>query len=123
MEQPFGQALDGPAEEEQERGKDCGDSEQDPITKATNDAEDRADPDRRSRSQSRDVAHRVAHDHPGTEKPDTGQDALDHAADRVRVDRQRARGSAERHDRRDSGPKTNQGVSAKAGWFAVQFAV
>jgi len=85
MKQPLGQALDWPAEEEEKCDQDGGDSEQNPVAQPADDTEHSAHPNRRRRGKAGDVTDRIAHDHPGAEKADSGKDALDHAADSVLV--------------------------------------
>ncbi len=77
-------ALQWPAKHKQQEGNTKRDADQSPVPETANDADAGREPDA---SRARKPLHLVlvaVNDHTGAQKADAGEDALDHAARRVR---------------------------------------
>jgi hypothetical protein len=123
VKQLLGQTFQRSAQEKGDRCESDGDPQEDPLTEAADDPEHRAHPNCGSRGKPGDVTGRIAQNHAGAEKADAGQDALDHAADRVRVVAEMAIGSSENESRGGGSTKGHKRVGAKAGRLSVQLAI
>jgi len=121
MKQFLCQPLDRPPDDEKKQSDDRCYSEQHPITKPTDDAEHGANPDRGGGGETRDVSHRIAQNHSGTEKSDAGEETLDDPRDCVPVGGLIQR--AEREKRSDRCAETNQRVRPQPGGLAMQLAI
>jgi hypothetical protein len=121
MKNALGQPLQRATEEQNKQRDDNRYSEQPPVTESADDAQDRANPNRRRRRESGDVAHRIAQDNSGAEKADTSQEALDDARNRVRIGRMIQR--SEREKRSESRAHTNESVRPQSGRFPMQLAI
>jgi len=121
MKQFFCQPFDRPPEDEEKQGDDNRYSEQPPVTESADDAEHRANPDRRGGREPRDMPHRVAQNNASTEKSNASQNALHDARDRIRVGRTIQRPKRKKNSYRRA--KTNQRVRPQSRRFAVQLPI
>ena len=123
VEELFGEAFQRTTQKQRERGESDGNSQQDPMTEAADEAKHGANPYRRGCRQAGDVTGGIPQNHAGPQKADAGQYSLNDAAERIRVGGQAAVGRSDNQDDNGSGTQTDERVSAEAGWFSVQLAI
>src|SRR5689334_7177844 len=104
------QALQTFTEQEQQKAETRGAQGDRVLTHASRDAEPRGQPDGRRRREAGDLVRRLApEDDARAEETDAGQDALDHAADRIRptvaLHRDDDQRGAEAHQREGAKPR------------------